>query len=235
MTLTPEKAEIVGAMLGDKIRFGFFKRYGSWTRSKKPRGILEICLGSNGAWGKHLSDLTFRAYGLRGCTYGVKKIPPRKTEWRFTISSPRVVQDLLPYFDPVWRSRTWQVASAFFEAQNKIVEGLLRGYMDADGFVHTSNTRGVRVESVNKNGLLDIQVLFAKLGIESTIYPRRSRRAWTLQISRKYNVSSYRRLVGFSLNHKAQALNAICSIYEQCPRFKSLRARHHSTDSVYDF
>lgn len=200
--------------MGDKIRFGFFKRYGSWTRSKKPRGILEICLGSSGAWGKHLSNLAFRAYGLRGCTYSVKKIPPRKPEWRFTISSPRVIRDLMPYFDPAWRSNTWQVAPAVFEAQTKVIEGLLRGYMDADGFVHISNTRGLRVESVNKNGLLDIQVLLAKLGIKSRIYPRRTRRAWALQISRKHNVSTYRKLVGFSLAHKTQALNAICNLYE---------------------
>jgi len=201
-------------MLGDKTRFGFFKRYGNWTRSSKPRGILEICLGSSGDWGKHLSDLAFRAYELHGCTYSLKKTPPRKTEWRFTISSPRVIRDLMPYFDTSWTGKTWKIAPAFFETQTEIIAGLLRGYMDADGFVHISNTRGVRVESVNKDGLLGIQLLLAKLGIESRIYTRKSRRAWALQISRKQNVSGYRELVGFSLPHKTRALRSICNLYK---------------------
>jgi hypothetical protein len=104
---------------------------------------------------------------------------------------------LMPYFDPAWTSNTWQVASPFFEARLEVIEGFLRGYMDADGLVHVSNTRGVRVESDIKSGLLDIQRLLARLSIESKVYQRKSSRAWALQISRKHNVATYRELIGF--------------------------------------
>ena len=211
--LTPEKAEIVGAMIGDKSRFGFYKRYGNWTKSKKPRGILEICLGSSGQWGTRLSTLAFRAYGLRGSIYFQRKTPPRRPEWRFTISSRRVVEDLLPFFDPAWRAETWRVAPPILGASKKSIQDLLRGYMDADGFVHSSNTRGVRVESVNEKGLIDIQFLLGKLGIEARLYARKTRAVWTLQISRKENVLRYRKLIGFSLLHKKEALNVICKKY----------------------
>jgi len=211
--LTPEKAEIVGALLGDKIRFGFFKRYGNWTKSKRPRGMLEICLGSNAQWGKHLSDLAFRAYGLRGSNYLLQKPWPRQPEWRFSISSPRVVKDLLPYFDPMWRAGTWRIVPAIFEAPKASICSLLRGYMDADGFVHKSPTRGVRVESVNENGINDVLGLFAKLGIRARIYRRKSRNVWTLQIGRRQNISRYRELVGFSLPHKSTALDTVWQHY----------------------
>jgi hypothetical protein len=86
--------------------------------------------------------------------------------------------------------------------------------MDADGFVHLSNTRGVRVESINERGLADIRFLFDKLGIKACIYRRKSRRVWALQISRKENVMKYRELVGFSLPHKIHALDSICGLYK---------------------
>jgi intein/homing endonuclease len=215
LRLTPEKAEIIGALLGDKVRFGFFKRYGNWTKSKKPRGILEICLGSNAQWGEHLSDLAFRAYGLRGSTYPLKKPYPRQPEWRFSISSPRVVKDLLPYFDPAWRAATWRIVPAILESPKTSIRALLRGYMDADGFVHKSSTRGVRVESVNENGINDVLVLFGKLGIEGRIYRRKSKKVWALQISRKRNISRYRKLVGFSQPHKSKALD---NVWKQYPK-----------------
>lgn len=69
----------------------------------------------------------------------------------------------MPYFDPSWVAQTWRVVAPIFDAPDESVQGLLRGYMDADGFVHMSNTKGVRVESVNEKGIGDIGLLFDKL------------------------------------------------------------------------
>jgi hypothetical protein len=172
-------------------------------------------LGSSPEWGKHLSALTFRAYGLRGCTYGLRKPPPLKTEWRFTVSSSRVVRDLSAYLNIGCNARNWTIGAALMEAPAQTISGLLRGYMDADGFVHSSNTRGVRVHSVNESGLRQISELFAKLGINSRTYTYliRTTRVWALQISRQENVLKYRQLIGFSLAHKRKALDDICKRY----------------------
>lgn len=213
MSLTPEKAEIVGALIGDKTRFGYFKRYRQWKRRNPLRGVFEICLGSSPDWGKHLSALTYRAYGLRGCTYALRKPPPRKTEWRFTVSSSRAVGDPNAYLNVGCNARNWTICPGLMEAPVQTISGLLRGYMDADGFVHSSNTRGVRVHSVNEKGLSQISELFSKLGISSRMYLITTNQAWALQITREENVIKYRQLVGFSLAHKRKALDTICRHY----------------------
>ena len=213
LALTSEKAEIIGALIGDKTRFGFFKRYRKWKARNPLRGIVEICLGTTPDWGKHLSALTFKAYGLRGCTYNLRKPAPRKTEWRFTVSSSRVVRDLGLYLKIGSNARNWSICPDLMEASVKTISGLLRGYMHADGFVHSSNTRGVRVHSVNEASLRQVSELFSRLGIRSNIYLIRRHRVWALQITRKKNVLEYRRLVGFSLAHKRKTLDAICRHY----------------------
>jgi len=212
LTLTPEKAEIIGALIGDKTRFGFFKRYRKWKRRNPLRGICEICLGPSPEWGKHLSELTFKAYGLRGSTYAVRKPPPRKTEWRFAVSSTRVVRDLGAYLNIGCNARNWIILPDMMKASMDSIGALLRGYMDADGFVHSSNTKGVRVHSVNQEGLRQVSELFANLGIGSRTYPL-AHKVWALQISRKENVLKYREMVGFSLPHKKRALETICLSY----------------------
>ena len=213
MSLTPEKAEIIGALIGDKTRFGFFKRYRKWKRRNPLRGVFEICLGTNPEWGSHLSALTLKAYGLRGCTYALRKPPPRRTEWRFTVSSSRAVRDLSAYLNIGCNARTWRISAALMDASTQTVSGLLRGYMDADGFVHSSNTRGVRVHSVNEAGLRQVSELFSKLEISSRMYLIRTTQVWALQITRQENVLRYRQLVGFSLAHKKRALDSICRRY----------------------
>ncbi|MCL4429150.1 MAG: hypothetical protein M1167_00200 [Chloroflexi bacterium] len=70
MSLTPEKAEIIGALLGDKSLFGIYPRYGhykGYDYSRYKQGIVRISLGKDEDWGKHLSDLSLKAYNVRGC------------------------------------------------------------------------------------------------------------------------------------------------------------------------
>jgi hypothetical protein len=54
MSLTPEKAEIIGALFGDKSLFGIYPRYGKYKGydySRYKQGIVRISLGRmrNGA------------------------------------------------------------------------------------------------------------------------------------------------------------------------------------------
>lgn len=163
--------------------------------------------------GEHLSALAHRAYGLRGCIYRLSKPPPRRVEWRFRIDSSRVVRDLETYFDQSWKAQTWRVARPIFRCRSRVIRALLRGYMDADGYVHASLARGVRVDSVNRRGLMDIQRLFRMLGINGRLYRMRNRKLWILQITRRQYVTRYQELVGFSIEHKAEAVRTISKQY----------------------
>ena len=90
-----EKSEILGAMLGDKRRFAIRKRYGVYRRidqARYLRGSLEISLGKDMEWGRHLSRLVGRAYGISGSIYRSKR------EWNLEVSSKRVVLDLSKYY-----------------------------------------------------------------------------------------------------------------------------------------
>jgi len=65
MSLTAEKAEILGALFGDKSLFGIYPRYRhykGYDYSRYKQGIVRICLGKDKEWGTHLSDLTFETY-----------------------------------------------------------------------------------------------------------------------------------------------------------------------------
>jgi hypothetical protein len=89
MLLTPKKAEILGALFGDKSLFGIYPRYGTYKGydySRYKQGIVRISLGKDKEWGKRLIDLTVKAYGIHGC------IADGKREWLFRIDSVRVVR-----------------------------------------------------------------------------------------------------------------------------------------------
>jgi len=82
-------------MLGDKRRFIVRRRYGVYRgidQSRYLRGSLEISLGKDVEWGRHLSCLVRRAYGISGSIYR------SKGEWDLEVSSMRVVLDLSRYF-----------------------------------------------------------------------------------------------------------------------------------------
>jgi hypothetical protein len=84
MSLTPEKAEILGALFGDKSLFGIYPRHGhykGYDYSRYKQGIVRISLGKDAEWGKHLSDLIFKAYNIHGCVIKDTR------EWIFRIDS----------------------------------------------------------------------------------------------------------------------------------------------------
>jgi len=92
MSLTAEKAEILGALFGDKSLFGIYPRYGhykGYDYSRYKQGIIRVSLGKDKEWGTHLSDLTFETYSIRG------SVVEDTREWIFRIDSARVARDLM--------------------------------------------------------------------------------------------------------------------------------------------
>src|SRR5579863_1109708 len=67
--LTPEKGELVGALMGDKGTFKIQQRHGfyhGYDLSKYTRCTMSICLGRDKEWGTRLANLMMISYGVHG-------------------------------------------------------------------------------------------------------------------------------------------------------------------------
>jgi intein/homing endonuclease len=202
-----ETAELVGALTGDKGVFKKTKRYGfyrGYDLSKYHRYQISICLGKDKDWGRHISDLIFRSYGLRG------SICYDKNEWRFHSSSTRVFKDLSMYYNPDWNARRWRINPALLSSSTEIRRRFARGYFDADGYPYFSRARDkvfVQINSVNRNGLEDMRVLLRSLGYNPGLYRRYKKRdVWEVTIQRKSEVIRFYDEIGFSIMRKQEKL-----------------------------
>lgn len=210
MSLTPEKAEILGALIGDKGTFKRTRRYGfykGYDLSKYHRCVISICLGFDFGWGQHISNLVSRSYGLRGSICWDGK------EWRFISSSTRIFQDLSRYYDSEWNARSWRVSPILFRASSQIKQGLIRGYFDADGYPKFSEAREkvlVQVNSVNRNGLMDMKRLLQSLGYNPGLYKRyKESNVWELVIIRQGEAIRFLSQIGFSIGRKQTKLETM--------------------------
>jgi len=133
--LTEERAELVGALTGDKGVFKKTRRYGCYRGYdlSKYHPLPDFDLSRKDKdWGLHISDLIFRGYGLRG------SVCYDKNEWRFHSSSTRVLKDLSSYYDPNWNARRWRINPALLDSSVEIRRKFARGYFDADGYPYFS-------------------------------------------------------------------------------------------------
>jgi intein/homing endonuclease len=208
--LTQEKSEIIGALLGDKSLFGIFRRYGhykGYDYSRYKQGIVRISLGKDEEWGHHLSGLVCKAYGIRGNIYQDKR------EWVFNVTSGRVVRDLMNWYDSAWNSHSWRVPAEIFDSSDQVKRKLLRGYCDADGSPIFNKSRRqplIKVESVNHEGLLDVNRVFHDLGYVTHVWREsKIRKTWGLYIIRINELFRFQQEIGFSIKRKQYRLTEI--------------------------
>jgi intein/homing endonuclease len=208
--LTPEKAELVGALTGDKGVFKKTRRYGyyrGYDLSRYHRYQISICLGKDRDWSSHISDLIFRGYGLHG------SVCYDKNEWRFHSSSTRVFKELSQYYDPGWNARKWRISAEISGSPARVRRGFARGYFDADGYPYFSKSRKkvlVQINSVNKRGLTDMRELLQSLGYNPGLYRRyKNRDVWEVTIQRKSEVIRFLNEIGFSIRRKQQKLRSM--------------------------
>ena len=211
--LTPEKAELIGALLGDKSLFGIYPRYGhykGYDYSRYKQGITRISLGKDEEWGVHLSNLVLETYGIKGSVLHDNR------EHIFRIDSARVVKDLMRWFDPSWNCYNWQVHREVYSASDQVKIGLLRGYCDADGSPIFNRSRKqplIKIESVNHDGLLDVNGIFHKLGYNSHVWREsKTRRTWGLYLTRLEDVRRFHQQIRFSITRKQSRLSDVISL-----------------------
>ncbi len=210
MLLTAEKAEIIGALFGDKSLFGFYPRYGNYNGrdyTLYKRGVIRISLGKDKEWGEHLSDLAFAAYGIKGC------VSKDTREWVFRIDSARVVRDLMKWYDPTWDCHTWCVQPEILSATNEAKIGLLRGYSDADGSPVFNKSRKqplIKIESVNYTGLRGICDIFKQLGYNSHLWREsKTRGTWGLYLTHFEDIQRFYQEIKFSITRKQSRLSEV--------------------------
>jgi hypothetical protein len=205
--LTPENAELIGALTGDKGVFKRTRRYGfynGYDLSRYHRYQISICLGKDKSWGTHISDLIFQGYRLRG------SICYDRNEWRFHSSSTRVFKELSRYYDPSWNARKWRINPELLGSSAEVRRRFARGYFDADGYPYFSKSRKkvlVQINSVNLKGLTDMRHLLRSLDYHPGLYRRyKKRNVWEVTIQRKSEVIRFLGEIGFSIRRKQQKL-----------------------------
>ncbi len=208
--LTPEKGELVGALMGDKGTFRELKRYVKGRGSKQAtykRCVMSLCLGKDRYWGDHLAKLLMKSYGIHGTTYFDGR------EWLFWVNSPRVFRDLSTYYSPDWNCYLWRVTEPIFEASPRVKEMVIRGYLDADGYPNFSKARNqvsLKVTSANRLGVESMKELLLTIGYRAGVYRRyRDNRAWELCVARQADVVRFYDEIGFTIERKQDSLKSM--------------------------
>ena len=98
-----------------------------------------------------------------------------------------------------------------YGAPDEFIGSLLRGYFDGDGNVSTER-KVIRISSGSYELIEGIALLLGRLGILAT--KNRSDREYLLSISFRY-AQLFREKVGFGLQKKMEALDALCILSEE--------------------
>ena len=209
-SLTPEKGELIGSLMGDKGVFKIQRRHGfyrGYDLSKYTRCSMSVCLGRDREWGEHISRLMSKSYGVHGTTY----IDGR--EYRFWSSSSRVFHDLANYYSPSWNCHRWRVIEPIFRAPLSVREGVIRGYFSADGYPDFSNARdqvSLKATTVNKPGADSMRRLLETIGFRPGVYRRyKVKDVWELCVARQADVLDFYNRIGFSIARKQTKLRSM--------------------------
>jgi len=134
------------------------------------------------------------------------KVEPLHNHERIRFDSKAIVDDLLSYGS--FRSLEWQLPS--FKTQKETTEWL-KAFFDCEAYV---SPRGIVLQSVNKNGLLQIATALANFSIETRFYQYvRKNKNWNinyiLTINKKEHVRRFYKQIGFNHNKKQKRCQRI--------------------------
>lgn len=136
----------------------------------------------------------------------INKYYQRKNTFIVRISNQLICNDLLKYGN--FGTRAWSVPIEIMDSDNeRIIGAFLRGFYDSEGC--SSSRSAITCSSINKEGLIQIQKLLKKLGIESTRgdYKRCS----VVFIFRKGRFKLFRERIGFTIKRKQDKVNETLS------------------------
>jgi len=103
----------------------------------------------------------------------------------------------------------WRVPKGILTSNNhEVISYFLRSFFDSDACARKYD---IRIQNINKDGLLDISFLLGKLGIENRISEEKRRtskgnRVFNLSITSSRQMAKYRDLIGFTIKRKQEKL-----------------------------
>ena len=125
----------------------------------------------------------------------------------------------MKWYDPAWNSHSWRVSPEILNSSDQVKRKLLRGYCDADGSPIFNKRRRqplVKIESVNHEGLLDVNRVFHELGYNTHVWREsKTRETWGLYITRIRELRRFRREIAFSIRRKQSRLLEILTLKQQ--------------------
>lgn len=128
----------------------------------------------------------------------------RKNFFEIRITSKVIVNDLLSL--GALGTHSWRVPKL---KNNKCKINWLKGMLDADSYIGKNY---IRLKTVNKLGMMEIQKLFTDFGIETTIYQYESKNEnwntnYMLDIRKPESLIKFNNLIGF--NHREKRLKLL--------------------------
>jgi len=143
--------------------------------------------------------------------YGkMPNIKEKKNHFRVYLDSKPIVKDLIKI--GTFGTMTWTIPSFVLENNTNKIEWI-RAFFDCEAHIHR---KYIRVQSVNRKGLLHLKMLLKDLGINSRIYKYEPKnKNWNtnfmLTIYRKQDKEKYMDIIGFNHTAKFKRLNKILS------------------------
>ena len=142
----------------------------------------------------------FRVFGIEPIIY--------RNE-RCKVQSKKIYLEMLKYGS--FYSDKWQLPDLSLDALSK----WLRAYFDCDGWAYCEKhqNRHIGLESINKNGILQIKDALQRFGVDSIVKNRVNKGIWKLYIYRRKSLQNFEKHIGFLHPEKAGRLKDILKSY----------------------
>jgi hypothetical protein len=197
--LTNEKVEILGYLAAegsdyDRIdnHLGFDKRRGKSYKRNIKRSRIEFS-NLNKTIQKRFQYLCKKVYDF---------IPPVSSNGTMRLYRLEIVRDIRKYSR--FGSKKWSVPFQISRGKDKIKKKLFcRAYFDGEGFVYVER-KVIRVDSINKKGLLGVQKLLEDLGVSSKFFDYKNRFRITIK-----DIKNYHTKIGFFHPMKKEKLKML--------------------------
>lgn len=185
---------------GGRYNIGLTSSIEDSNDAKKVMSYITKINNGNGKWKICLNNTSINGY-----TYKNRKTYEYKTSGKI----------LIEFFNALGLSKDQKpnkrrLPSSLWTAPEIAVRGFLRGIFATDGTIFKRkgyNNCIVTLYSVSEGLLQDIQKLLIQYGIRSAIFKPSKRTCYQLSIISKYDVSKFKKYIGFANKRKQQILN----------------------------
>lgn len=216
--LTPAKAYVIGALLGD----------GYVAKTKRGGYQIQLVAGVDEDFAEIFASCIFEAYGFKPKI--LKRLTANHTLiYQIKFQFKAVFDDLSSY--ALFGARTWRLKPQLLNALSKdenLSSSLLRGFFDADGTVscrRRTDKKGyaktVQCCSVNEDGLRQLYNLVQGI-IPSSIFKELNGKikAFHIVMGNKEAFKTFAKRINFNIERKRAKLSYLLQTYKEMRKLK---------------